>query len=108
MIQWSSENEVFIAQMDAEHRDLFQLAAGFERAVTQQAPLAIRQHLSAFAAHVAEHFSHEEWLMQSVEYPSYAWHKQQHEAVWRRLKLLGPLIESGDNEATSLFLEFLA
>lgn len=108
-IQWSSENEVFIAQIDAEHRDLFQLAEGFERAVTQHAPpLAIREHLSAFAAHVAEHFSHEEWLMQSVEYPSYGWHKQQHETVRRRLKLLGPLIESGDSEATSLFLEFLA
>jgi hemerythrin len=37
-IQWSSENEVFIAQIDAEHRDLFRLAEGFERAVTQQAP----------------------------------------------------------------------
>jgi len=108
-IQWSSENEVFIAQIDAEHRDLFQLAEGFERAVTQHAPpLAIREHLSAFAAHVAEHFSHEEWLMQSVEYPSYGWHKQQHETVRRRLKLLGPLIESGDSEATDLFLEFLA
>jgi hemerythrin len=108
-IQWSSENEVFIAQIDAEHRDLFQLAEGFERAVTQQAPpLAIREHLSAFAAHMAEHFSREEWLMQSVEYPSCGWHKQQHETVRRRLKLLGPLIESGDSEATSLFLEFLA
>ena len=46
--------------------------------------------------------------MQSVAYPSYGWHKQQHDTVRRRLKLFIPMVESGDKEATELFLEFLA
>jgi hypothetical protein len=45
--------------------------------------------------------------MQSVKYPSYAWHKQQHDTARRRLKLFAPLVESGDAEATELFFEFL-
>ena len=46
--------------------------------------------------------------MQSTGYPSYGWHRQQHETARRRLKLFVPLIESGDKEGTELFLEFLS
>jgi hemerythrin len=106
---WSTENEVFIAQIDAEHRDIFQLAEGLERAFETQAPPAeIREHLHALAAHAEEHFSHEEWLMQSVSYPSYGWHRQQHDTARRRLKLFVPLVEEGNIEAIDAFLEFLA
>lgn len=105
---WSAENEVFIAQIDAEHRDLFQIAAGLERAIEGKAPpAAVRQYLEALATHVEDHFSHEEWLMQSVAYPSYAWHRQQHETARRRLKLFVRLIEAENGEAADVFLDFL-
>jgi hemerythrin-like metal-binding protein len=68
----------------------------------------VRDHLRALSAHAEDHFSHEEWLLQSTSYPSYGWHRQQHDTVRRRLKLLVPLIEKGDQEATDLFLEFLS
>lgn len=108
--EWNSEeNEVYIAQIDAEHRDLFQLAQGLEAALEAHRPQhEVQQHLHALAAHVEEHLSHEEWLMQSVSYPSYAWHRSQHETARRRLKLFLPLVESGDSEAADVFLEFLA
>lgn len=106
---WSAEYEVFIAQIDAEHRDLFQIAAGLEQAIEEKAPPAdVRQYLDAMAAHIEDHFSHEEWLMQSVAYPSYAWHRQQHETARRRLKLFVRLIEAENGEATDVFLDFLA
>jgi hemerythrin len=106
---WSPENEVFIAQIDAEHRDLFQIAEGLEHAMEAKAPaVETREHLHALAAHIEEHFSHEEWLMQSVRYPSYGWHRQQHDTVRRRLKLFIPLIEEGNVEAADAFLEFTA
>jgi len=100
---------VFIGQIDAEHRDLFQIAEGLEQAMEAHTPPAeVRQHLQALTAHLEEHLSHEEWLMQSVSYPSYGWHKQQHETARRRMKLLVPLIENGDAEAADVFLDFLA
>jgi hemerythrin len=108
--EWSSEeNEIYIAQIDAEHRDLFQLARGLEQALKRHLPQTdILEHVHALATHAEEHFSHEEWLMQSVSYPSYAWHRSQHETARRRLKLFVPLVENGDEEAADVFLEFLA
>jgi len=44
--------------------------------------------------------------MQLAGYPSYGWHKHQHDTARRRLKLYAPLIESGDQEAADAFLEF--
>jgi len=105
---WTPENEVFLTQIDAEHRDLFRIADGLQQAIASKAPLSeVKQHLNGLMAHSEDHFSHEEWLMQSVKYPSYAWHKQQHDTARRRLKLFVPLIESGDSEAAELFFEFL-
>ncbi len=106
--QWTRENEVFLSQIDAEHRDLFRIADGFQNAIAGKAPLSdITAQLNGLLEHAEEHFSHEEWLMQSVKYPSYAWHKQQHDTARRRLRLFAPLIQSGDPEAAALFLEFL-
>jgi len=105
--RWSEENEVFLAQIDTEHRDLFRIADGLQQAVAGKATAAAQEHLHALIAHAEEHFSHEEWLMQSVQYSSYGWHKQQHNTARRRLKLFTPLIESGESEAAELLLDFL-
>jgi hemerythrin len=106
---WSAENEVFVAQIDAEHRDLFQIAERLERALEEKAaPGETRQHLGSLAAHLEDHFLHEEWLMQSVRYPLYGWHRQQHDTARRRLKLFIPLMEEGNANAAEAFFEFLA
>jgi hemerythrin len=107
LFRWSEENDVFLAQIDAEHRDLFRIANGLQQAVAGKATDAVKEHLHALIAHAEDHFSHEEWLMESVKYPSYGWHKQQHNTARRRLKLLAPLIESGESEAAELLLDFL-
>src|SRR5579872_1738522 len=108
-IAWSAENEVFIAQIDAEHRDLFQVAEDFERAVEEKAPPSEwGKRLDTLVTHITDHFQHEEWLMQSVRYPSYGWHRQQHETARRRLKLFVPLVEEGNEEAANALFEFLA
>jgi len=105
---WTPENEVFLTQVDAEHRDLFRLADELQQTIAGNAPPAeLKQQMRRLVVHSEEHFSHEEWLMQSVKYPSYEWHKQQHDTARKRLKLFVPLIESGNLEAADLFFEFL-
>jgi hemerythrin len=105
---WSEEYDVFLGQIDGEHRKLFQVADGLEQAITGGAPtLDVKRQLQSLTACFEEHFSHEEWLMQSVNYSSYGWHKQQHETVRKRIKLFTPLIEGGETEAAQVFLEFL-
>src|ERR1022692_4018719 len=105
--QWSEENEVFLTQIDAEHRDLFQIADGLQQAVANKNTAGVHAQLHAFIAHAEEHFSHQEWLMQSVKYPSYGCHLQQHNTARRRLKLLAPLVASDESEAAELLLDFL-
>lgn len=106
---WSVEHEIFIAQIDTEHRGLFEAAQAFERAIEQKSqPPEVRDRLLALATQIENHLCHEEWLMQSVHYPLYAWHRQQHETARRRLKLFLPLIEEGNAEAIEAFMEFLA
>ncbi|MGA2114971.1 MAG: hemerythrin family protein [Bryobacteraceae bacterium] len=104
---WGKEHEVFLTQIDAEHRDLFRIADGLEKAVASQATAEVKDHLSTLIAHAEEHFSHEEWLMKSVNYSAYGWHKQQHNTARKRLKLFAPLVESGEFEAAELLLDFL-
>jgi hemerythrin len=107
--RWSEGNEVYLPLIDAEHRVLFGLADGLQHSVLAGAAAKeVREHLHHLAAHAEEHFTHEEWLMQSAGYPSYGWHKHQHDTARRRFKLYAPLIESGDHEAADAFLEFLS
>ena len=81
--------------IDAEHRALFGLADTLQQAVSAGAAATeVQEHLQRLTAHAEEHFTHEEWLMQSAGYPSYSWHKHQHDTARRRLKLYAPLIES--------------
>ena len=106
---WSTENEVFLAPVDAEHRGLFRFADELQVAIAKSAPPdAICEHLHRLEEYMAEHFSHEEELMREVGYLSYGWHRAQHDTARRRLKLLVPLIETGDIQAAELCLEFLA
>ena len=107
--RWDKESEVFLAQIDAEHCDLFRVADQLERAIAENAPAdQIDVYLHSLVDHFNEHFSHEEWLMQSTAYPSYGWHRNQHDTARRRLKLFVPLVEAGDKEGSELFFEFLA
>ena len=107
--RWSEGNEVYLPLIDAEHRALFGLADGLQNAVSAgSAATEVQEHPRRLAAHAEEHFTHEEWLMQSAGYPSYGWHKHQHDTARRRFKLYTPLIESGDQEAADAFWEFLS
>jgi hemerythrin len=106
---WSAEHEIFLAPVDAEHRDLFRIADELSMAVMQGvSPEAVCDHLHGLAASMAEHFSHEEGLMRGVRYPSFGWHRAQHDTARRRIKLLTPLVETGDADAARLLLHFLA
>jgi len=107
--KWNAENEVFLAPIDAEHRELFRIADELQNAINRSAPPdQICGFLHALGAHLDDHFSGEEELMRSVAYPSFGWHRAQHDTARRRFQLLVPPIEAGDPQAAQLLLDFLA
>ncbi|HXB67903.1 MAG TPA: hemerythrin family protein [Candidatus Acidoferrales bacterium] len=106
--QWNDSNAVYLPELDAEHRSLFLIAGELHKALLARTPperfLAVLRKL---LAHTEGHFQHEERLMRAVDYPSYGWHRRQHDTVRKRVKLLAQRAAEGDSEAPMLLLEFL-
>jgi len=109
LFRWSDSYAVHLPEIDAEHRSLFLIAGELHKALlTRTTPEKFRAILRNLLAHTEEHFQHEERLMRGVNYPSYEWHRRQHDTVRKRAKSLARRIAGGDSDAPTLLLEFLA
>ena len=107
--QWSRQYAVFVPEIDAEHRAIFQIGAELERAAAAHAPKQrLREMVRAMAGHAEDHFTHEERLMRAVRYQAFDWHKKQHDGARRRLKQFAKRIEAGEREAPGEMLHYLA
>ena len=78
-LSWRKEYAVGVAQIDAEHRGLFDLINAYHdihaRANSSREAAKILNRLVAYAE---EHFQHEEKLMSDGGYPPLDAHRQQH------------------------------
>ncbi len=107
--KWTKAHAVFLPEVDAEHRNVFHLADELEAAVNAKAEAArVLEALRALIAATEDHFSHEERQMRSTHYEPYAWHKNQHDTLRKRMSLFAARIEQGDGEAAILALEYLS
>lgn len=108
LFRWNDSYAVYLPEIDAEHRSLFQIAADLHKALLARGrPEKFRATLRNLLAHTEEHFQHEERLMRAVNYPSFDWHKRQHDTVRKNAKALARRMMSGDTDAPMLLLEFL-
>jgi hemerythrin len=108
-IKWTSERHgVYLPEIDAEHQELFRMADELYQAVESGAMLAaVEPRLRDLIVCVEHHFTDEEELMRSRRYPSYVWHKGQHDVVRGKVKELEAEIGRGDREALLPALNFL-
>jgi hemerythrin len=109
LFKWTNAYAVYIPEIDAEHRTLYQMADDLHRTIlagtdTNQILASLRELL----AHVAHHFAHEERLMLSVDDPALAWHKRQHDLARKNLKSFERRVRGGEREAALLLLEYLS
>jgi hemerythrin len=108
-IKWNNTHQVFVPELDAEHRNLFRTAEELRAAVTAGGSAEhVQALLAELVAGVEEHCRHEERLMRSAQYSSLDWHKRQHDYLRRRIKAFAKRIEAGDSAAALAMLEFLA
>jgi hemerythrin len=81
-MSWRKDYEVGVAQIDAEHRNLFDLInashAAYARGETQREIAYVLNRLTAYAE---EHFQHEEKLMRDNGYPQLDAHHELHSAL---------------------------
>jgi hemerythrin len=107
--KWNKKHEVFVPELDAEHRNLFRIAEELRVALAAGAGgEQVQALLGALLAGAEDHFRHEERLMRAAGYPSYEWHRQQHDTVRKRVKGFSTQIAAGEPEALTAMLEFLA
>lgn len=81
-IEWQERFSLNHNKIDAQHKELFQLAnrvSQLDKNTTTKEDLAIL--FKEFFTYMKEHFTEEEAYMQSIEYPHFAQHKKLHEYI---------------------------
>ncbi len=85
-MQWKSEFETGIAEIDRQHRTIVQLVSDFETAVNARANWNSLHPMVHRAKEYAKfHFAVEESLMQIYDYPSMTAHRSEHRFVLERV-----------------------
>ena len=105
LFRWTSEVDVFLPELDAEHRGMFIAAEELYRMVSTGAPgEQVKERLHHVWQMVEAHLLHEERLMRQSGFQSYEWHRKQHDAVRRRAKET----DGSDLAAVAALLEYVA
>lgn len=99
--------EIDIPEFDAEHRDLYRHLADLQHALTQEASDdRLSELLAGVVEHAHDHFAHEERVFRSAAYPSFQWHKKQHDTGKKRLQSAVRRFKSGDRQVLADLLGF--
>jgi hemerythrin len=109
LFKWTSAHSVYLPEIDAEHRALYQLGDELHKALLAGKEIAYLQPILTNLLESAEqHFRTEERLMRAMRYTALEWHKRQHDTVRKTSKVLARRVAGGDANATSELLEFLS
>ena len=109
LFKWSNAHSVYLPEIDAEHRAIYQLGDELHKAVLAGADSAVLQPILVNLRETTEqHFRHEERLMRAIHYTAFDWHKRQHDAVRKRTKAAARRVAAGDSAAAGELVEFLS
>jgi hemerythrin len=109
LFQWGGAHEIYLPEIDAEHRALFEAGEKIHQALQSGAGAEqLKPMVEALMGCAEDHFAHEERLMREAHYSAYEWHKGQHNAVRKRMGQFLANLEKGDAESPQLLLEYLA
>jgi len=108
-LKWSASHEVFVPDLDDEHKEIFEAVAELQKTLTGDTALPDLYRLTnQLAVCALDHFAHEERLMRAARYDSLRWHKQQHDGVRRQVSQFAARLEQGDRTAGFELVEYLS
>ncbi len=108
MFEWKTEYSLGHAEIDGQHRRLFELANDLQGAVTLgKGKDALSKTLGNLIAYTKQHFAHEERLMQMNHYPDYLHHKADHDALTAQLMQFQLDFDSGHVGMTIGLFQFV-
>ena len=108
MFEWKSEYAVNIGSIDAQHQNLFAIGRDLYAAMSAgQGKAVLSRLLDRLVQYTVAHFAHEERLMQLHQYPDFAKHKEEHDALARQVLALQAEFEGGRATMAVQVLQFL-
>lgn len=97
-VRWTTDDFVFVPQMDADHQKLFEDAENLRHAVVLgQSSTQIGFQVWRFSKSLSAHLTSEERIMRSSRYAGFQWHERQHHAGRTKMALLTQAVHRGDN-----------
>jgi hemerythrin len=107
--RWTQAKSVFVPELDAEHRNVHDLAREVHSSITAGvATELLMPRLRTLLSAAEDHFAHEERLMKAARYSLIKWHTRQHDTVRSRAGACIQRIEDGDPQAAEELLTFLS
>jgi len=87
LFRWTGEHDIFLPEIDAEHRAIFLAGEELHCALLAGAgPERLGEMLRHLAECAESHFLHEERLMRDSRFGAFAWHRHQHDTVRARIR----------------------
>ncbi|MEH6471692.1 MAG: bacteriohemerythrin [Halopseudomonas sp.] len=106
--QWKPAFCVGDDQVDGQHKKIFELLAGLHQAIHgDDADSAVKHTLKELLEYTKVHFSDEEELMRSIDYPEYDAHKALHDALMDKVWALYMRCNEGSSDLAFELLVFL-
>ncbi|MGM0595013.1 MAG: bacteriohemerythrin [Pseudomonadota bacterium] len=108
LIDWSTELEMGIHEIDEQHRMLVDILNEFYEAIQQHKGTAVAEGiLERLADYTRIHFAVEESMMRLLDYPDYQEHKRLHDELIETLKDLTVKFASGKRSVNFELIHFL-
>jgi hemerythrin len=108
LFTWSSEYNLNIPQIDAQHQGLVRLINSLHDAMGRgEGRVALAKILADLVNYTVVHFRDEEKYMQSIGYPGLAAHHTQHQAFVAKVSAFQADFEAGKLTLTLQVMNFL-
>ena len=109
MFEWTEALRVDCAEIDAEHRSLFEMAEGLHQAMLDGRGRGVLSDLlERLSDYCNEHFAHEERLMLQYNFPGTAGHRELHRGFRERIDGLKDRHRKGETTMTLEMLQMLS
>lgn len=108
LMTWSDHLSVGVSELDAQHQKLVAMINQLHEAMTKgQGAEVLKPILGGLIQYTASHFATEERYMQRFNYPDYAKHKEEHDALTWKVKDLKERYEQGKTMLSVETMTFL-
>jgi hemerythrin len=108
MFEWKSEYITGIGSIDAQHQSLFAIGRELYTAMSEgQGKAVLGRILDRLIQYTAVHFAHEERLLKLNDYPEFAAHKAQHDALVKQVVTFQEEFRAGRATMAVPVLQFL-